>query len=259
MKGGPGTNDPGRVVWGAVDLFSLLLEAFDVEGYRIVNLPRATGRDIRNFTFTFEATMPPDTTREKFRLMLRNFVIERFQIKLHHETRLYPGYDLVVATTGPKLKAPAHPDAPDPPTMGMGETDKDGFPILLPGHAEGIRVGDGTHARFQNWTVAGFIPYLEVWVQQSAGLPGLAPIMDKTGLTGKFDFNIEFDPRGGSGTAVVGPQVRAGLTPGGDQDSGLPDIFRAIEKQLGFKLVKDKGFALDTIVIDHAEKMPTDN
>ncbi len=232
LKGGPGTNDPGRVTWGAVDLFELLTKAFDVESYRIVGLPMATGHDIKWFTLT--ATMPPDTTREQFRLMLRNFVIERFQIKLHHETRTYPGYDLVVAPGGPKLMAPANPDAPDPTNMGTEEMGKDGFLVLPPGHAEGIAVGNGTHAKFQNWTMAEFIsPFLESWVQQSAGLTGLAPIMDKTGLIGKYDFTVGFDSRGASGTTVVGPQVRAGLAPGNDQDSGLADIFKALEKQLG--------------------------
>jgi uncharacterized protein (TIGR03435 family) len=180
MKGGPGTSDPGRVTWGAVDLPTLLRKAFDVENYQIVGLASATGRDIKLFTLT--ATMPPETTKQQFQLMLQNLLIERFQIRLHHETRTYPGYELVVAPGGPKLRAPANPDAPDPTTMSMREMDRDGFLVLSPGRAEGIAMGDGTHAKFQNWTMAEFVyPFLASWVQQSTGL---IAIVDKTGLTG---------------------------------------------------------------------------
>ncbi len=83
--------------------------------------------------------------------------------------------------------------------------------------------------------------------------------MDKTGLTGKYDFTLKFDPRSFGANVVVGPQMQSDRTTASDPGSGLPDIFRAVERQLGLKLVRAKGFPLDTIVIDQMEKVPTEN
>jgi uncharacterized protein (TIGR03435 family) len=258
LKGGPGTSDPGRVTWGVVDLRSLLMKAFDVEDYRVAGLPSPVGRDITWFTLT--ATMPAETTKQQFQLMLQNLLIERFQIRLHHETRVYPGYELVVASGGPKLKLPADPDAAEPLFGANGEMDKEGFLVLPPGHGDGIVTGEGTRAKFQNWTIGEFIyPFLVGWIRQAAGLQGAAHIVDKTGLTGRYDFTIRFDSRAGGRAAVIGPQVGEGRSVETDDGSGLPDLFKALEKQLGLRLVKVKGIPLDAIVIDRAEKVPLEN
>jgi uncharacterized protein (TIGR03435 family) len=255
MKGGPGSSDPGRVTWGAVDLLSLLMKAFDVGGYRIVGLASSKGRDIKLFTIT--ATMPPETTRQQFQLMLQNLLVERFKLQFHHETRSFPGYELVVAPGGPRLREPADPDAPEPDRGPTGEHGDDGFPVLPKGHGKGVRMSSGGfYAKFQDCTITELIePYLRSFIQQSTGAETNA-IVDKTGLTGKYDFTLKFDSRGGA--TIVGPEGTI-LRPESDEDSGLPDIFRALEKQLGLKLVKVNGVALDTIVIDHVEKQPTAN
>lgn len=68
------------------------------------------------------------------------------------------------------------------------------------------------------------------------------PVVDKTGLTGKYDFNVEFSPES---------NVRAGL-------DALPDLATAVQQQLGLRLEKGKAM-LDVIVVDKAEKVPTAN
>lgn len=155
MKGGPGTSEPGRVSWKMADRRSLLTEAFDVELYRIVWPATLTGRE--RGAFALEATMPPETTKPQFRLMLQNLLIERFQLRVHHETRTYPGYELIVAPGGPKLKSTADPDAPDPPSGPTGERDKDGFLILPPGHSSGITMVDGVHESFHSFTMTELV------------------------------------------------------------------------------------------------------
>jgi uncharacterized protein (TIGR03435 family) len=65
-----------------------------------------------------------------------------------------------------------------------------------------------------------------------------ARVIDKTGLTGRYDFTLEY----------------AGL---GDDATG-PNVFSAIEKQLGLKLDKSRA-PLDVIVIDHIDKVPVEN
>lgn len=262
MKGGPGTTDPGRITFTQVGLWTLLLEAWEVEGYRIDGpgwLKNARESDWYDLT----ATMPPETTKQQFHVMLQNLLVERFQIKLHHETRNYPGYDLVVAPGGSKLRESADPDAPEPTTGVPTGADREGFPLLPRGHGKGVVMSSkGVYAKFQNCTLAELVhPYLESFIRQSTGAE-INHVADRTGLGEKYDFTLKFDSRADSGTVLTGPGIRAGETSSAGsatEPSGLPYLFDALEKQLGLKLVPVRAFPLDTVVIDHIEKTPTAN
>ncbi len=261
MKGGPGTSDPGRITYTQVSLIQLLMKAWGTEYYRFDGpswLKTTANVDQYNIT----ATVGAETTRQQFQLMLQNLLVERFQIKLHHETRTFPGYELVVAPGGPKLRGPVDPDAPEPTTGPPTGADKQGFPLLPPGHGKGVVMSsNGVYARFQSCTIAELVdPYLRSFIQQSTGAE-TNHIVDETGLAGKYDYTLKFDARAlDTGRVLVAPGVRATSSAAATSDpSGLPNLFNALEKQLGLKLVKSKGFALDTIVIDHIEKMPTEN
>ena len=120
----------------------------------------------------------------------------------------------------------------------------------------------GVYAKFQNCTLAELIdPYLQSFIRQATGT-NINHIIDKTGLAGKYDYTLKFDSHAVDSGVLVAPGVRAGQIPSVDSPgdpSGLPDLFKAMEKQLGLKLVKSKGFLLDTIVIDHMEKTPIGN
>jgi uncharacterized protein (TIGR03435 family) len=260
MKGGPGTTDPERITYTQIPLGLLVRKAWDVEAYRI-DAPawlRARGAELYNIT----ATMPPGTTREQFQRMLQNLLVQRFQIQLHHETRTYPGYELVVAPGGSKLKEAADPDAPEPdwgPTLELGD---DGFVVLPPGHGKGVSMrSSGVYAKFQNCTIAELIePYLQSFIQQSTGAE-INHIQDETGLAGQYDYTLKFDSHAPQSAILVAPEIRAAASSGdsASEPSGLPNLFNAVEKQLGLKLIKSKGFPLDTIVIDHIEKTPSEN
>jgi uncharacterized protein (TIGR03435 family) len=262
MTGGPGTSDPGRITYRQVSLIQLLMKAWDVEYYRIDGPAwlKSTAHELDLYDIT--ATLQPGTTRQQFQLMLQNLLVERFQIKLHHETRTLPGYELVVAPGGPKLKEPANPDAPEPDRGPTGKLGDDGFLALPPGHGKGVRMASGgVYAKFQNCTIAELVdPYLRSFIQQSTGAQ-TNHIVDKTGLTGKYDYTLKFDARALDSAVVVAPGMMRAASSGdsASDPSGLPNLFNALEKQLGLKLVKSKGFPLDTIVIDHIERMPTEN
>jgi uncharacterized protein (TIGR03435 family) len=75
------------------------------------------------------------------------------------------------------------------------------------------------------------------------------PISDKTGFTGEFDLKLRFTPDG----------TLMGMPPGygGPTDPKLPNIFAALEEQLGLKLLPAKG-PVEVLVIDHAER-PIEN
>ena len=91
------------------------------------------------------------------------------------------------------------------------------------------------------------------------------PVIDKTGLTGEYDYTLEFSAEGLGGGMLAGlppapPPPAAGGPPEpnstADQDS--PGLLAAVQEQLGLKLESKKG-PLDLLVIDHAEKTPTEN
>lgn len=267
MTGGPGTSDPGRITYTQIGLIQLLMKAWGVEDYRIDGPAwlKATARERDWYNIT--ATMSPGTTKQQFQLMLQNLLVERFQIQLHHETRSFPGYELVVAPGGPKLREPANPDAPDPDRGPTGKLGDDGFLVLPKGHGKGVQMSSNSvYAKFQNCTIAELIdPYLRSFIQLSTGAE-TNHIVDRTGLTGKYDYSLKFDNHGLDSAAVVAPGMRAASSgssaselSSASEPSGLPNLFNAMEKQLGLKLVKSKGIPLDTVVIDHIEKTPTEN
>lgn len=79
------------------------------------------------------------------------------------------------------------------------------------------------------------------------GRLGCHDISDKTGLTGKYDFRLEY----ASGPVQPADQVGIASEP-------APDLVTAVEQQLGLKLVKST-VQLDTVVIDHLDRQPSDN
>ena len=89
MIGGPGTADPGRVTMTQMPMKSLVARAYgldldDVDGPAWLS-------DLRERGFRILATMPPDTTKEQFRMMLQNLLAERFHLKFHREVRSFRG------------------------------------------------------------------------------------------------------------------------------------------------------------------------
>jgi uncharacterized protein (TIGR03435 family) len=90
-------------------------------------------------------------------------------------------------------------------------------------------------------------------------------VVDKTGLTGKFDFTLEYAssiPLPGNLPLLANrPPPDPSAPPAASDPAGVggPSIFTAVEKQLGLKLVKTGSVPLDVLVIDHADKVPTEN
>ncbi len=185
--------------------------------------------------------------------MLQNLLIERFRIRLHHETRMFRSYDLVVAPGGPKLKKSADPEGVDA-VIEKPKIDSEGFAILPPGHGHVSVVREGgVYVAFRNYSIEELVR--TVLMPEAAGARGTGvPIEDKTGLIGRYDFRLRYRPQA---SLTAGP-ARAAEMAETEAPSGLPDIFKAVE-QLGLRLVGGKQSPVDLIVIDHAEKMPAAN
>lgn len=243
--GGPGSADPGRIHYPLISLKGLLSQAYD-SYFEIVGPGWLDTEFVQ-----VDATLPPNTTKEQFQEMLRNLIADRFKLKYHADTKEISGYALVIAKNGPKIKE--SPDAPAPQeTEASGPPDRppigsDGFPTrprLVPGKAgTQVFMGQGGRRRIyaQRQTMHDFAGFLESQLRMDAGpnTPRFS-VADATGLTAKYDFTLTFSREG---------------TPDAD---AFADIFSAMQSQLGLKL-EQKKTPVPLIVIDHMEKVPTEN
>jgi len=238
-SGGPGTADPGRIHYPGVTLEFLLTTAYGVNNFQI------SGPNwLASERFDVDATMPPDTTPEQFRLMLQSLLRERFHLAAHRETKEFPGYAIVLAKGGPKFKesvsAPAPPDDSEPALI-LGP---DGYFVPPPRPGVFFQVAGGSgRSTFRQATMEELATHLQNRLKH--------PVTDATGLHAKYDFELTYSLEGLSWGSERIPVSR------GDGE-GQPDIFAALQSQLGLKLESKAGL-LETIVIDHIEKAPTEN
>jgi uncharacterized protein (TIGR03435 family) len=268
MQGGPGTPDPGQIRYNNVTLRNVLTQAYDVKDFQISG-PAWLGSERYDIT----AKVPAGTTKEQFRLMLQNLLAERFQVSLHHETKELPMYALVVAKGGVKMKesadappAPAEGDGPKvvPPVYGgpmaKPSLGKDGMPEMPKGGMRGGMMmtfnGSKMSMKANGVQISQLVNMLANQLSR--------PVVDQTGLTAKYDYTLDFAPEGGhgpmGGPMMAGPGGPGGGGPGtgGDNDQAGPNLVTAVQEQLGLKLEAKKG-PVDLLVIDRAEKAPTEN
>ncbi len=266
-SGGPGTKDPGRISYPYMSLKSILMIAYDVKNYQI------SGPDwLDTERFDVTATMPPDTTKEQFRIMLQNLLIERFKMSVHKESKELPMYSLVVNKGGPKMKETAltattdsdgapPPFPPGPPKMGpdgfpmMSTNGRPGMPMMMmPGRARLMATAQ---------TMQDLATRLTAQLNR--------PVTDNTGLTAKYDFVLTYAPdpnEGPGGRGALPVRIGAGVPvppPSGGTDGVFaPDgeapqpLFGALQSQLGLKLEPKKG-EVPIVVIDKMEKTPVEN
>jgi uncharacterized protein (TIGR03435 family) len=247
-SGGPGTQDPGRIRYPYMTPRYFLMAAYDVKPFQI------TGPAwLDSERFDINATMPPETTREQLHMMLQNLLAERFKLTIHRETRELPLYLLVVAKGGPKLKESTEAPAGDvdPATIPPpGKVGPDGFPVLaLPAGAP-IVIFSFTNGRAR---MAGQQKSMQDLADRLTGIVS-RPVIDATGLKAKYDFMLTYSPES-TNTPTPPPPPGGANAP---EAEPLPDIFSALQAQLGLRLESKKG-AVEMIVIDHIEKTPTEN
>ncbi|HEY4360595.1 MAG TPA: TIGR03435 family protein [Bryobacteraceae bacterium] len=244
ITGGPGSADPTRVTYTWMLMRVLLMNAFGVPFDQISGNDWVMGQDTR---FDITANVPAGATKEQADEMLLNLLTERFHMKYHREKKDFDMWTLVVAKGGAKLKDAELPNGPPPeaPKPGtpaqMAPLDRDGFPQLPAGRTNmmGRSTNGVMRLSFRMSTPQSLLNLLQFTLGGRS--------MDKTGLTGKYDFTLEF-AQSGLARGSTGP----------DASDAAPDLFSALEKQLGLKLEKSK-VPLDVIVIDHMDKEPTEN
>jgi bla regulator protein blaR1 len=160
--------------------------------------------------------------------LLRPLLAERFKLAVHHETRQMPVFVLSVEGGGLKMKASAGTASPDTPNLN-GQLDATRAKLT------------GQHA-----TMKQLVSTLTTDLGR--------PVIDETGLTGAFDFQLEWVPN----EYQLGRTMPIAIPSSGAQDGSGLSLFTAIKEQLGLSLVSQKGQG-EVLVIDHAERIPTEN
>jgi uncharacterized protein (TIGR03435 family) len=173
--------------------------------------------------YVVEAIAPGEVkpTRAEQMQMLRALVVERFKLKFHREDKEFSIYELTVTKGGPKLRPTATPDA-EPQLFGVVYPDR----IEVPA---------------RNVSMDDFVAML-----QRATLD--RPTVNKTGLPGRFDFDLKF---------AQDESQYGGAVPKAPEDTQSPPLFTAMQEQLGLKLVATKG-PVSAMVVDGAEKAGAD-
>ncbi|HXU21195.1 MAG TPA: M56 family metallopeptidase [Verrucomicrobiae bacterium] len=237
-RGGPG-GAPNRLQWSPGRLTVPCQTAWVLIGWAYVRYAdgRATPGNVgggpaentpieglpswgRSQSFTISAEVPGDASKEMMMgPMMQSLLEKRFKLKLHTENRVVPVYDLTVAKGGLKLPQ-TNPDAIcrnawDPKTPARKPGDPYDCNAVMP-----------------DITISDFATSLPVFVGR--------PVIDKTGITGRFAIHMAFS--------------RPDMTQSADAP---PSIFTALKEQLGLELTPSKG-PQPTIVIDHIEE-PTPN
>jgi uncharacterized protein (TIGR03435 family) len=204
----PGISVAGNRVTAAQTFTKLVEFAYDVKQYQVMGTPDALAHDAYCIAAKADGDRP--AILDEVRPMLQNLLSERFQLKLRHETRELPVYALVVSANNVKLKESA------PGTRYSARVTRAKDPKQLRLNATGD-------------TMPQFAQRISSYTDR--------PVVDKTGLTGHYDFKLDWFLNSKS-SAV---------------DPGGPTVFTAIQQQLGLKLEPRKA-PLDILIIDHAEK-----
>jgi uncharacterized protein (TIGR03435 family) len=222
-------------------LGSVIRLAYGLQDFQVIGGPEWLDRD----RFDIQARAPQGASEREAPRRLQSLLAERFALKAHREMRDHPIYALVLARTdrslGPRLRrsqvgekvkeamAAALRENKMPPPVECGLTAQRTFGVC------------GTTIE---WLATRFLPLY-------AG----RLVIDRTSLTGAFDFDVRFD----ASRPIPGAGLGGGLPnqPTGPVDPDLPSLFTALEEQLGLKLEPQTG-RVEVLVIDHVER-PTPN
>jgi bla regulator protein blaR1 len=215
--------------------------------YRLLEsqLPKWATSDV----FDIEARADAKSSTDQIRLMMQSLLADRFKLAVHAETRDLPVLELVLdkpGKIGPRLirlsedvpcaVIPASVPGASPPAAKY-----DGW--FTPCGGVGAKFVSGrVHVGSENLSIGELANVLPVVSRNSID----RPVFDKTGLSGKFDFTMEYTPE------PNGPP-----RPDFEPDPTGPTFLEALKDQLGLKLVPQIG-PVDVLVVDHVEE-PTPN
>ncbi len=225
-------------------LEAYIMFAYDLTSDQVLRLESQSPNWIRDDNFDIQARAEGNPTRQQMQLMMQSLLADRFKLVVHTETKETPVYALALAKpgkTGPQLQpdnkpCPSEPTPPPsgapPPAPPMGPTAE--FPTAC-GFSAVVANG--------RWRSGGRHVTIESLALNMTG-PATGvdrPVVDRTGLTGTYDFSIEFVPE------------RNQPRPDFQYDPEGPTYIEALKEQLGLKLEPQTG-PVEVLVLDHAEE-----
>jgi uncharacterized protein (TIGR03435 family) len=197
----------------------LIPNVFDIPVYAVSGEPEWWSSN----RYDIVARAPEGTTEEQLPLMLQQLLVDRFKLKFHREQKDLPGYALVIAKDGLKLK------------VDKGERHEgDGRAGAGRGHISGQMISSGV-------------------LTNVLSLYLLRPVLDQTGIDGAFNVDLKWTP--GPTERAPGPPSPAAASA---DDAQGPSLFAALQEQLGLRLVSRRT-SVEMFVIDHVEPVPTEN
>jgi uncharacterized protein (TIGR03435 family) len=198
----------------------LIAAAYDLNSKTISGGPGWMETDHFDIVAITPGDVRPD--RKEQMTMLRGLLTDRFKLTFHREEKEFSIYELDVAKGGPKLKpSTAAPD--DPPALVSTVYPQK---MMLPA---------------RNATMADFVAMMQRAMMDR-------PVVDKTGLTGRYDFDLEWAPD---------ETQFGGALPTAPVDAQAPPLFTALRDQLGLEFKPTRG-SVSTLVVDGAER-PAEN
>jgi uncharacterized protein (TIGR03435 family) len=200
--------------------------------------------------FDVNAIAEGDPPRSQMNEMVRQMLAERFKLKVRIEPREVDSYALILARNDGKLGPGLRASAVD--CQALAEARKRGEAPPAPRSQPGERPQCGTMGQVRN-SPAGRVEKFMAGTMSISTVVGVAqgavgrPVIDKTGLTGAYDVDLEF---------MREDQLRATLDAGAAEPSA-PSIFTAVQEQLGLKLERGR-HTMDVLVIEQVAR-PTPN
>jgi uncharacterized protein (TIGR03435 family) len=210
--------DPGRLTIRNASLKFCIGWAYGLKDYQI------SGPGwLDSERFDIVAKAEHGALEDRLRLMLQALLTDRFKLALHRETKELPVYALIVVNEGARIH----------------EVKADGK-----SRTGGVR----GHLIGQKISMPQLADLLTLAGQSELG----RPVIDKTGLKGVFDISLNWIPESPRPAGGNDPDARA------TENAIGPDIFRALQQQLGLRLESQKD-RVEILVIDRAERVPTEN
>jgi len=222
----------GRYEIRNANLLNLINQAYGVDNEKIIGGPSWIEWD----SYDINAKLPPESTPESQKEMLKGLLADRFKLTVHDDMKDLPAY---VLTAGKTLKLKQSAGSGD--TGCRSELTGAGV-TAMPGG--GFRINTDAGPILQSWTchnqtMEAFVVMLRNQVSQNNAV---YPVTDQTELKGAWDFEFKTTLRLGGPSAASSDSIT---------------IFDAVDKQLGLKLTQVKT-ALKVLVVDSAQH-PTPN
>jgi uncharacterized protein (TIGR03435 family) len=216
----------GRIHW-VTNQFNLIRYAYGLQSWRISGVDLIVPVDP---FYAIDAKTEESASDDQVRGMFQRLLAERLKMAVHRETKEQNGYALVASKNGPKIREVKPGDeAPPMPEYFRGKPELKSMMegSIVQSTEHGLRVITGRRVSMAK-------------LAEALQDPLSAFVLDGSGLPGNYYFALEFVPENN-------PKNVDG-----------PSIFAALQEQLGLRLEKRKG-PVEMMVVDHIEKVPTEN